>query len=94
MLDLLITPPLASSRLCVDSFINVTIVNARGEQQLNGLLQAPPTAPQPRPRPRPLWSKRLPTVPPTLDFTVPEHHIAALEYNVRHDLPTRSGFLM
>lgn len=92
MVDLIITPPLSSSRLCIkcaDSIINVTIVNARGEQHLNGLLQATPLAP-----PTLVQEIDLQTVPPTLDFTVPEHHIAALEYDVRHDLPSRSGFLM
>lgn len=80
MVDLMIAPPLSSSRLCVkcaDSLINVTIVNARGEQ-LNGLLQATPPAP-----PTLVQEIGLLTVPPTLDFTVPEHHIAALEYDAR-----------
>lgn len=84
MVDLIITPPFSSSRLCVksaDSFINVNIVNAREEPQLNGLLQTM-SCPPPH-GPRELQQNALcllfhqPWILPFLNY------IAALEYNVR-----------
>lgn len=92
MVDLIITPPFSSVK-SADSFKNVNIVNARGEPQLNGLLQT--TSCPAHYGPREFTAKHsLLTVPPTLDFTIPELHSCTGIQCERHYLPIQSGFLM